>query len=1205
MTAEQNVKTQSAATGPLATLSALLRVGGSGAPTTTATARAGRVPALLGGVALALAATLLLAAAPALAAAPTVTIQPAAEVGFTTAQAKGTVDPAAHNTGYRFDFATQAQWEANGDSFNGAFTPGPGGNLAENSGEEEVEPILENLTAATTYHLRLYAENDQGEPAEAIAASTFTTQAATAPTLAVNAPEPSYLKAHLSGTVDPEGGNVNPIGGPLPIAWQLQFSLASEPGNWQLAGAGTIEGTEAETSAPIEVTGVAGETFAPPLQPGSAYATRLLVNYAGSETAIAAEEPGFETLSVAKPTIANLQVGPPSAHTATFSAQINPNAPKEAAETDAAEQEAFKTRWHFECAPTCPGLSGGELEADDTAHEVSVEATGLTPGIPYEVSVVAENAGGTETAGPAAFQTLTAPPAIDHTFVSEVSTTEVILHAQVNPGGAATTVHFEYITQEQFEKNEEEGEDGFTAAEITPESGVIGSDNEDHEASATLEGLSPGTAYRYRALATNEAAPSGEAGPAKTFHTSAVGTGGSETCPNATFRTGPSAQLPDCRAYEMVSPVDKKGTDAKAGRGTFPELDQSSTSGQQFTYSTVRAFGDAVSDPYSSQYMASRGADGWTSHGISPPQGKSLSGFPATTSEFKAFSPDLSTAWLVDPADPPLTPDAINHYINIYQRDNTSGSYQALTTLKPLNEITSGQYFPEFQGASSDGSHAIFRSLAPLTPEAPNTESVLYEWFDGTPRLVAVLPNGEPYSGESTAGTQNEQQIYGLFQTVYHAISDNGSRIFWTAKDSGQIYVRIDNSKPDARTVAVGVGRFWTASADGSKAIFTNSVSDLYEFNVDTETPTLIAHNVSGVLGASEDASYIYFVSREDLAAGATAGEPNLYLDHGGAMSFIATLPDDTEVNVAKGTEFVQTPRPISAEPYLHTARVTPDGLHAAFVSQGSLTGYDNIDTASGKAAAEVYLYDATANGGNGKLICASCNPSGARPATGTAFFNGANSPNSYLAAASIPGWKSELYDGRVLSDNGNRVFFDSFDALVPQDTNGVQDVYEWEALGTGPSGARCTEESASFSAQDDGCLSLISTGKSPQPSELIDASPSGADVFIRTASSIDPRDPGLLDIYDARQEGGFPPPPNPAAACEGEACQTPPAPPNDPTPASSTYNGPGNVVEKPAKPCAKGKIRRHGKCVKKHPGKKHHKKAHKRHPKSNRGASR
>ncbi len=90
------------------------------------------------------------------------------------------------------------------------------------------------------------------------------------------------------------------------------------------------------------------------------------------------------------------------------------------------------------------------------------------------------------------------------------------------------------------------------------------------------------------------------------------------------------------------------------------------------------------------------------------------------------------------------------------------------------------------------------------------------------------------------------------------------------------------------------------------------------------------------------------------------------------------------------------------------------------------------------------------------------------------------------------------------------------------------------------------------------------------EESSFFDASADGSNAFFSTNASLLPQDPGLLDIYDARSLGGFPPPPQPVPGCEGEACQSPPAPPNDPTPSSLTFNGPGNV--KPPKGCPKGK---------------------------------
>jgi hypothetical protein len=133
------------------------------------------------------------------------------------------------------------------------------------------------------------------------------------------------------------------------------------------------------------------------------------------------------------------------------------------------------------------------------------------------------------------------------------------------------------------------------------------------------------------------------------------------------------------------------------------------------------------------------------------------------------------------------------------------------------------------------------------------------------------------------------------------------------------------------------------------------------------------------------------------------------------------------------------------------------------------------------------------------------------------------------------------------------RVFFNSFESLVPRgDANGKADVYQWEAPGAGS----CSESSPAYSPPNGGCLSLISSGESPTDSVFLDASQSGGDVFFSTASSLLPQDPGLIDIYDARAGGGYPPLAPLPAQCEGDACQGAPAAPNDPTPASSSFEG-------------------------------------------------
>jgi hypothetical protein len=303
--------------------------------------------------------------------------------------------------------------------------------------------------------------------------------------------------------------------------------------------------------------------------------------------------------------------------------------------------------------------------------------------------------------------------------------------------------------------------------------------------------------------------------------------------------------------------------------------------------------------------------------------------------------------------------------------------------------------------------------------------------------------------------------------------------------------------------------------------------------------------------GASEDASYVYFVADGILQSnGATVpgarpglcsqfssgGICNLYVNHDGTIKLVAVLSGEDKAD--------------GSLPDL-TAHVSSSGYWLAFMSNRSLTGYDNRDSVSGTPDSEVYLYDAAADGGAGRLLCASCNPTGARP-HGIKYFGES-------IAAKVPGWTpyavgEALYQSRYLSSSG-RLFFDSNDALVPQDSNGTGDVYEYEPTGVG----NCTTLSSEFVANTDGCVGLISSGTSKEESLFLDASEEGGDVFFVTAAQLSHTDvDSAEDVYDARVEGGFPEISAPPV-CEGDACQSPVSAPEDQTPGSLTYSGPGN----------------------------------------------
>ncbi len=856
-----------------------------------------------------------------------------------------------------------------------------------------------------------------------------------------------------------------------------------------------------------------------------------------------------------------------------------------------------EVEYHFEYS--ADGINWTKVPATDVNAgagpgmiAVQQEVDGLIGSKLYQVRLAQTRAvgGGTAYSAVQTFTTAASAPVIVATFTSSVTSTSAVLEAEINPEQQLTTYHFEY-GQADCASNP-------CASVPVPDAG-IGSGETPVAVAKEITDLEPGTTYHFRVVAVNGTGTT--KGDDHTF-TTFIPTAPETACPNQPFRFGPGANLPDCRAYEMVSPVDKNGGDIRGLEGIVgtaasgfsrAEMNQASLSGDKMTYSSYQAFAGSESAAYSNQYISSRGGEGWSTEPISP--AKSLVSAPHFNPQllpdvqFKAFTDDLSQSWFTEISRFPLAPGGLEESLpNLYGRDNLDGSLHALTMGEPVNVKTDS--YPTVSGHTPDGSHVLFAVSGGLTPDAAgNGNSELYDYFGGAPHLVSILPGGEADPDSSLAGAGATGSWHGGMQ-LEHAISDDGSRIFWHStpdispfNKTGTLYVRIDGTT----TVQVSAGSeatFWRASADGSTAIYSEPVpsdalQELYEFDVDTQTRTPIAGEVRGVAGGSDDLSHLYFVSKEDLAPGAAAGEPNLYLEQEGTMTLIATLAGADTAEVAGIEQNDIAPNIVDWRPAMRSSRVSADGRHIAFMSTRSLTGYDNTDAVTGKADFEVYVYDADAD----DLTCVSCNPSGARPVGRplerpynvrheTDFGDGVE----FWTAAWLPTWENSLHASRALSEDGNRVFFHGFDALAPQDTNGKQDVYQWSAPGTGT----CKVGGPGYAEINNGCVSLISTGQSLADAEFVDATPSGNDVFIRTESSIDPRDPGLLDIYDARVGGGYPPPPASPTPCLGDACQSPPAAPGVTTPASAAFRGAGDpVVRKQRRKCRVGRRGRQGKA--------------------------
>lgn len=747
-----------------------------------------------------------------------------------------------------------------------------------------------------------------------------------------------------------------------------------------------------------------------------------------------------------------------------------------------------------------------------------------------------------------------------------------------------------------------------------------------------LSGLEPGTTYHYHFVAQSSGG-----GPVfgvdHTFTTFPVATHPASPCPNAALRTGPSAHLSECRAYEMVSPLDKENGEVNALESLYfgsnakrfvSRLDQATPDGEGITYSATRAYGAPESAPWSSQYLASRDAKvGWQNRAINPPRSNfPLNGELGQEVTYKAFSEDLCSSWFLQDTDRSLLPGAPGNAMNLYRRRNCGkGGYELLTSVVPpgysREEAPSSWYLPLIQGQIEDGTHSFVRANGALTPDAaPGKTYQLYETSEAPGgmaelRLISVLPDGSAADRHSTIGTAAGGLGDFRSDNVQRAISEDGSRVFWsviiadTSKKPvpsysggftpGELYLR---ANPLAEASSSGecdeAGKactlqlagpdsvFWTADREGDTVIFQTG-AQLFEAQIEEEgeallaTTTPIAAGVIGVMGASEDATRVYFTSKDALAPGAIAGKPNLYLhERGLEVRLVANLGslDATQ------SDFVSLD---NVKPGWRRARVSADGAHALFMSTTALTGHDNVDLNSSEPDSEVFLYDAQAGEGAGELVCISCNPSGARP-VGRRVDEGATAAALDIwAAAELPGWESQSHASRALSEDGSFAYFESYQALVPADRNGAADVYEWRrASGHGECEAL---GAALYVPSSGGCLSLISSGESQQDSRFIDASADGRDVFFTTEESLFSEDPGLVDLYDARIGGGFAPRPS-GSSCQGEACQGTATAPDGTTPASASFHGPGNQVQPTsARRCPQGKrkVRQAGRtrCVK------------------------
>lgn len=595
------------------------------------------------------------------------------------------------------------------------------------------------------------------------------------------------------------------------------------------------------------------------------------------------------------------------------------------------------------------------------------------------------------------------------------------------------------------------------------------------------------------------------------------------SCPNEQLRSeNSSLNLPDCRAYELVSP------DSNHASLSSQPAAHSAPDGDMVVYQTIDAVDNATSASVFNPVRARRDPlNGWRGESLTEP-------LPTPTTAYFSFEPqgiseDLSSTfeWSDQPLSGGAVPTGLNAFLGRSDR-----SYQLLTKvggeLNFLDEYSLGS----FLWGNEDFTHVYFQPPTAQLPSDPLTAFNTYSWSAaGGLHLVGILP-------DHTVAPNGVGLAAGLLQPA----SSDGRYVAFVA--DGSLYLRSDESQtveldisqrtvdpdpnpplnpgqagitPDGRSVLFTSGSELTndANTGQSAGVATDAGNDLYSYDTQTglltdltvdTTPADAARgaNVQAVVGWTPDASYIYFTATGVLAPGSSPGHTSLYVTHDGHVQFIANADGVRARNDNHRFPFY----------------ATPDGQRVVFASADGLTGYDSTDPVTGLGHLEVFMVTL-----GGPTVCVSCRADGTAP----------------TADSTVPIYSGLGPDGTIrdISDDGRRVFFNSKDAVVPQASSGLQQVFQYT----------------------EGHAQAISPPAGSSSAAFLDASTSGDDVFFETYNDVVPSPYGGDDaVIDARIGGGFPAPAG--ASCPQIACQAPPTPaPSLASAASLTFRGDQNAA--------------------------------------------
>jgi hypothetical protein len=339
--------------------------------------------------------------------------------------------------------------------------------------DTEITATLPGLTTETPYHFSIAATNANG--------TTHTIDRTVVPHAVADVE--TEVPSAITQTAATLNGSFTGNGDPATVyrfQWGTDTSYGSTTPDVAI---GAVSGPT-HVAAPLDSLDVYLASSPP-------YHYRLVVSNSAGTTY--GPDMSFRTLPPFLPAISSTSSSDVAPTSVTLGAQVNPGM------GDTVFLFEFGTSTAYGDL-TPPSASIGN---DTTDHPVSTGLTDLEPATTYHFRAVATNFSGTSF-GPDQTFTTPAAPRVEGTVATAISESRATLTAGIRPGFRPTTYQFEYGL-------------GTGYGSTTPQGVLSGADNEAQAVSSAISGLTPGTTYHFRVVATNAIATT--SGPDQTLIT--------------------------------------------------------------------------------------------------------------------------------------------------------------------------------------------------------------------------------------------------------------------------------------------------------------------------------------------------------------------------------------------------------------------------------------------------------------------------------------------------------------------------------------------------------------------------------------------------------------------------------------------------------------------------------------------------------------